>query len=210
MKKLVFVVIGVIAVIGLLTAFDGDCRGSNDGEHHQMKDKMNKNGGHSGMQDGYQMMCEELELTDTQKEQMEELRINSKKEMIVAESELKLLEIDKRSALKDKNFKLSKKLTGDIFEIKQEMAENRIEQQEQITRQFTDLTTGLYNRVKLEEDIADLESQVEQMDMQLSAPDTHEEALADPDFFSKYESLKKQVQGKMEEWELGLAEPSWC
>ncbi len=131
MKKLVFVVIGVIAVIGLLTAFDGDCRGSNDGEHHQMKDKMNKNGGHSGMQDGYQMMCEELELTDTQKEQMEELRINSKKEMIVAESELKLLEIDKRSALKDKNFKLSKKLTGDIFEIKQEMAENRIEQQEQ-------------------------------------------------------------------------------
>ncbi len=37
--------------------------------------------------------------------------------------------------------------------------------------------------------------------MQLSAPDTHEEALADPDFFSKYENLKKQVQGKMEEWE---------
>jgi len=131
MKKLVFVVIGVIAVIGLLTAFDGDCRGSNDGEHHQMKDKMSKNGGHSGMQDGYQMMCEELELTDTQKEQMEALRINNKKEMIVAESEFKLLEIDKRSALRDKNFKQSKKLTGDIFKIKQEMAEKRIEQQEQ-------------------------------------------------------------------------------
>jgi len=131
MKKLTFVVIGVIAVIGLLTAFDGDCRGSNDGERHSMRDKMEKDGGHRGMHDGYQMMCEELELTDTQKDQMEGLRISSKKEMIVAESDLKLLAIDKRSAMKDKNFKLAKKLSGDIFEIKQEMAENRIKQQEQ-------------------------------------------------------------------------------
>lgn len=135
MKKLVFVVIGVIAVIGLLTAFDGDCRGHNDGEHHQMRDKMSKGGDHSKkMQvkhDGFQMMCEELELTDTQKEQMEELRISSKKGMIVAESDLKLLEIDKRSAMKDKNFKQAKKIVGDIFEIKQEMAENRIEQHEE-------------------------------------------------------------------------------
>jgi len=51
--------------------------------------------------------------------------------MIVTESDLKILEIDKRSALRDKNFKQSKKLTGDIFKIKQKMAENRIEQQEQ-------------------------------------------------------------------------------
>ncbi|MDP8201235.1 MAG: Spy/CpxP family protein refolding chaperone [Candidatus Tenebribacter burtonii] len=131
MKKLTFVVIGIIAVIGLLTAFDGDCRGSNDGENHPMRDKMEKDGGHRGMQYGYQMMCEELELTDTQKDQMEELRISSKKEMIVTESDLKILEIDKRSALRDKNFKQSKKLTGDIFKIKQKMAENRIEQQEQ-------------------------------------------------------------------------------
>ena len=135
MKKLVFVVIGVIAVIGLLTAFDGDCRGRNDGEHHPMRDKMSKGGDHSkmmqGKHDGFQMMCEELELTDSQKEQMEELRITSKKEMITAESEIKLLEIDKKSALKDKNFKQAKKIVGDIFEIKQEMAENRIEQHEQ-------------------------------------------------------------------------------
>ena len=131
MKKLVFVVIGVIAVIGLLTAFDGNCRGNNDGERHSMRDKMEKDGGHRGMHDGYQMMCEELELTDTQKDQMEELRISSKKKMIVTESDLKILEIDKRSALRDKNFKQSKKLTGDIFKIKQKMAENRIEQQEQ-------------------------------------------------------------------------------
>jgi len=96
---------------------------------------MSKGGDHSkmmqGKHDGFQMMCEELELTDSQKEQMEELRITSKKEMITAESEIKLLEIDKKSALKDKNFKQAKKIVGDIFEIKQEMAENRIEQHEQ-------------------------------------------------------------------------------
>jgi len=120
MKKLVFVVIGVIAVIGLLTAFDGDCK---EGKDHHNKKQM--------MQERKIEVCEELELTNAQKEQMEELRISSKKEMITAESEIKLLEIDKRSALKDKNFKLAKKLTGDIFEIKQEMAENRIEKQEQ-------------------------------------------------------------------------------
>jgi len=120
MKKLVFVVIGVIAVIGLLTAFDGDCK---EGKDHQNKKQM--------MQERKREVCEELELTDTQKEQMEELRISSKKEMIVAESDLKLLEIDKKSALKDKNFKQAKKIVGDIFEIKQEMAENRIEQHEQ-------------------------------------------------------------------------------
>jgi len=120
MKKLVFVVIGVIAVIGLLTAFDGDCK---EGKNHHNKKQM--------MNEKISDVCEELELTAAQKEQMEELRTNSKKEMISAESEIKLLEIDKKSALKDKNFKLAKKLTGDIFEIKQEMAEVRIEQQEQ-------------------------------------------------------------------------------
>ena len=131
MKKLALVVIGVIAVIGLLTAFDGDGKRNDEGDCHSMKNKLEKSEEHHGMQDGYQMMCEELELTDTQKEQMEELRISSKKEMITAESEIKLLEIDKKSALKDKDFKRAKKIVGDIFEIKQEMAENRIEQHEQ-------------------------------------------------------------------------------
>ena len=71
MKKLVFVVIGIIAVVGLLTAFDGDCKGRNDGEHNPMRDKMSKGGDHSKMMqmkhNGFQMMCEELELTETQK-----------------------------------------------------------------------------------------------------------------------------------------------
>ena len=135
MKKLVFVVIGVIAVIGLLTAFDGDCRGHNEGKHHPMKDKMLKDGDHhkrmQGMHDDHQMMCEELDLTDEQKEQMEDLRINSKKEMITTGADLKLLEIDMRSAMRDKDFREAKAVTKEIFKLKQLGAIKRIEHQEQ-------------------------------------------------------------------------------
>ena len=134
MKKLVFVVIGVIAVIGLLTAFDGDCRGHNDGEHHQMKDKMSRGGDHpkmmQGRHDGFQMMCEELDLTDDQKKQMNDLRIKEKKGMIVIEADLKLLEIDKMSAMKDKNFKQAKGVAKEISKLKEQIAIKRIEQHE--------------------------------------------------------------------------------
>ena len=135
MKKLVFVVIGIIAVIGLLTAFDGEGRRYNDCDQHPMKGKMLKDGDHNnkmqGMHDGYQMMCEELDLTDEQKEQMEDLRINNKKEMITVRASLELLEIDKRSAMKDKNFKQAKSVAKEISKLKEQIAINRIEQHEQ-------------------------------------------------------------------------------
>ncbi len=136
MKKLVFVVIGIIAVIGLLSAFDGDGRRFDDCDQHQMKGKMLKDGDHhnkmQGMhKDGYQMMCEELDLTDEQKEQMEDLRIKNKKEMITAKANLELLVIDKRSAMKDKDFKQAKVVTKEIFKKKQDIAISKIEQHEQ-------------------------------------------------------------------------------
>ena len=136
MKKLLFVVIGVIAVIGLLTAFDGDGRRFDDGEHYGMRGKMFKNGEHNGMMqgmhnNGYRMMYEELNLTNKQKEQMNDLRIEEKKGMIVIEADLKLLEIDKRSAMKDKDFKIAENKTKEIFKIKEQAAIKRIEHQEQ-------------------------------------------------------------------------------
>ena len=135
MKKLVFVVIGVIAVIGLLTAFDGDGRRFDEGERHPMRDRMSKDGDHynkmQGMHDEYQMMCEELDLTDEQKEQMEDLHIRNRKEMITERANLELLDIDKRSAMKDKNFKQAKSVTKEIFKMKQDIAISRIDQQEE-------------------------------------------------------------------------------
>jgi len=134
MKKLVFVVIGVIAVIGLLTAFAGDGRRFDEGERHSMRNKMEKGDGRHGMMqemhDGYQMMCEELDLTDEQKEQMEDLRIKGKKSMIAAGAELELLGIDKREVMKDKDFKQAKAITKEMFKLKQQIAINRIEHHE--------------------------------------------------------------------------------
>jgi hypothetical protein len=126
MKKLAFVVIGVVAVIGLLTAFDGDGRNFRDGEHHRMKDGNRQ----ERVYDGFDKMCEELELTDKQIEQLEDLKINGKKDMIVASADLKLLEIDKKTAMKEKDFKQAKAVTEEIFKIKEQMAINKIEHQE--------------------------------------------------------------------------------
>jgi len=129
MKKLVFVVIAVVAVVGILTAFDGDgCKGGNhprkDGMHQKHMGKM------EAQHDRYEMICDELDLTDKQKEQLEDLRDSRQKFMIVQKSDIKLLEIDRRNAMKDKDFKLAKKLTQDIFKIKQEIAISKIEQDE--------------------------------------------------------------------------------
>lgn len=57
----------------------------------------------------------------------------------------------------------------------------------------------------LEEEIADLESKIEEKDAQLAQPDQHKLA-SDTAFFKTYEELKKQLHDKMEEWEQALIE----
>lgn len=141
MKKLAFVVIGVLAVVGLLMAFDGDCKEFTGGKRHPMQERNLNNARNLGMMKDmsgqYEMICEQLELTEKQKEQIEDLRLSSKKFMIVSGSDIKLLRIDKRKAMKDKNFQLAKKITSDIFKIEEQMAINRIEQNEKRWNIFT-------------------------------------------------------------------------
>lgn len=58
------------------------------------------------------------------------------------------------------------------------------------------------NRIeKIEEEIADLESAIEIKDAQLANPEQHN-VTSDPGFFKSYESLKSQLEKKMEEWEM--------
>lgn len=65
----------------------------------------------------------------------------------------------------------------------------------------------IQNRIsKLEQDIADLEAAIEIKDAQLSQPKEHEESIATDDFYKKYDSLKKQLQNKMDEWEIAVME----
>jgi len=62
------------------------------------------------------------------------------------------------------------------------------------------------NRIEqLEEDIAQLESAIEIKDAQLANPDQHN-ATSDPEFFKSYESLKSQLEQKMEDWEMAQIE----
>ncbi|NOR86373.1 MAG: ATP-binding cassette domain-containing protein, partial [Bacteroidales bacterium] len=64
----------------------------------------------------------------------------------------------------------------------------------------------IQNRIdKLEIEIADLESAIEIKDMQLSQPDDHQDLINEV-FFEKYKSLKKQLQLKMEAWEIAAVE----
>ena len=57
------------------------------------------------------------------------------------------------------------------------------------------------NRIeKIEEEIADLESAIEIKDAQLANPG-ESDITSDPEFFKSYESLKSQLEKKMEEWE---------
>lgn len=62
------------------------------------------------------------------------------------------------------------------------------------------------NRIEIiEEEIADLESALEIKDAQLAHPEQHD-ITSDPEFFKSYESLKSQLEKKMEEWEMTHSE----
>ncbi|RLC52765.1 MAG: hypothetical protein DRZ79_00620 [Candidatus Cloacimonadota bacterium] len=74
---------------------------------------------------------EELDLTTEQMEQMDKIRSEQMKENIDLNSKIKILEIDKKDALKDHNFAQAKKITDDIFKIKANLAKNRIEMKKQ-------------------------------------------------------------------------------
>ena len=128
MKKSYIIVITLLLLTGLLTAVEkGICQGKED---------------HSGMmqgrfeqkhEDGWMLehMAEELELTDSQQEYLHELHLENKKLMIQKKAEIDILVLDKITAMKNKDFTEAKKLTAKIFEVKQEMALNKIDRQEE-------------------------------------------------------------------------------
>ena len=62
---------------------------------------------------------------------MDGLRSSNKKECIKLNSDMNILQVDKKDALKEFNFKEAKKNTGKIFEVKKNLAIKRIELQEQ-------------------------------------------------------------------------------
>jgi len=65
----------------------------------------------------------------------------------------------------------------------------------------------IQNRIdKIEAEIAHIESEIETMDTQLAQPNTHDENIANTDFFITYELLKTKLHEKMGKWEDAASE----
>lgn len=132
MKKTALI-LALVLVVGIVFAFHGEGReeGKAEGQGHDgMRGEM-----HGEMMMG--RMMETLELTDAQKDKIETLNFEHKKQMIATRAELKTLELEKREALKDDNFAAAKKLNIKIFDKKAEIANARLELKENIMKELT-------------------------------------------------------------------------
>jgi protein CpxP len=79
----------------------------------------------------------EVELTDAQKDQIHALQQKHQKWNIQNRADVETLQIDKREALKNKNFSLAKKLTNQISEKRNDAAIKRIELHEDVWNLLT-------------------------------------------------------------------------
>ena len=125
MKKITLTIVVVLALASILYGFehnfkDCDKKGTMP-EHHQ---RIEDNPGF------LEKLCEELELTDYQIEQMEQMQINQKKRMIQIKSEIEILKIDKWDALKNHNFTQVKEIIKVIADKKLEIALTTIDNME--------------------------------------------------------------------------------
>ncbi len=134
MKRIILTVVGIIALSGILIAFDGDCDHMKEGEMHHRGMHPEMRGDDFG---GFGMLCEELELTDAQIDELEQLRIAHKKATIQIHSQIAILHVDQKSAFKDHNFDAAKKITARIFELKKNQAIARIEHREAMWDKLT-------------------------------------------------------------------------
>jgi len=133
MKKIILIIAGIVALTTVLMAFDGPgfdpCeKHGRDFEHPRFRPEFESQNVEGSM---FERIREELDLTKEQIKQMDELNSSNKKEAIRTKADIRILEIDKKDALKTKNFKKTKKIVSDIFKLKETLAIKRIEMQEE-------------------------------------------------------------------------------
>ena len=91
--------------------------------------RMGMNGkGHPG--ERMMMVMHQLELTEDQQDQMETRHIEMQKTDIEINSQIKILEIDAQVAMKEMNFSQIKKVSNNIFDLKKELKNKHIDNQE--------------------------------------------------------------------------------
>ncbi len=132
MKRVIITVMTLIVLTGLLVAQDCyDCGQNN----REMKGRMMRQNHQedNGMMRGHQNrdnLMDELDLNDAQKAKFAELRTENKKSEIELEADIKSLKVDKRDAMKNKDFDQVKKLIKEINDIKEEIQLKKIDFQE--------------------------------------------------------------------------------
>ncbi len=72
----------------------------------------------------------QLELTEAQQKQMEDLMVTMQKSAIDIKAKIEMKEIDARVAHKEMNFNQMKKISNEIFDLKKEMKNKQIDNQE--------------------------------------------------------------------------------
>ena len=135
MKKIIVTLVLVVGIVVALSAFEGmrEHRGEESGQHQgKQHGMMNKNMGKS-----LKMLMEKLELTDAQKDQIDEMQSKSRKEMIQLEADIEILIVDKRTFMKDHDFGKVKKVVGNIMDLKKEMALKQIDDHAEIWNSLT-------------------------------------------------------------------------
>jgi len=133
MKKIILVIAGIVALTTMLMAFDGPGfdpkeKHGRDFEYPKFGPKFESRNVEDSM---FERIRDELDLTKKQIQQMDELRSSNKKETIRTKADIRILEIDKKDALKIKNFTKAKKIVSDIFKLKETLAIKKIEIQEE-------------------------------------------------------------------------------
>ncbi len=133
MKRLVIVMVLIVGVIASMAAFERDCDGMEKGKMQHDKQigcndkKMKDKGG-----DHFGMMLKELDLTEVQQEKIAGFMSAHKKEMIQLKADIDVKLVDKRTMMKDHDFAKIKKITSQIFDLKESIALKKIENHESI------------------------------------------------------------------------------
>jgi hypothetical protein len=79
-----------------------------------------------------------LDLTDAQRENILEYSVNTKKKIVQLKADIKILQIDKNTAMKNENYKQAKKLIDKIATKRASIAKLQITQKENISNVLTD------------------------------------------------------------------------
>lgn len=163
MKKTVFIVlalmvVAVLAAQGMRGMHAGKQMNCNEEHQGRMGHMERRGNGHNGNM--MMRIMKELELTDTQQDELEELRITRHKDNIAAKAAIETKEVDMNVARKDMNFKEMKKLSSEISDLKKDM---KLEQINHMQKCWEVLTPEQQEQAKELMDKAPMERRMERM-----------------------------------------------